>query len=187
MVAALITFTINAEMRATGKRMTSERFHTAGRRVGTGLTASVIVSRWTWAATLLSSNVGWKYGISGPLWHAAGATIQILLFATLAIQVKIRAPHIHTYLELIKIRWGTFSHVVFMIFALLCNMMVSAMVMLGGCATIEDLTGMSRTWSSFLIPAGVLIYTFNGGLRATFFASYIQTSITFAMLALFGF
>jgi hypothetical protein len=43
---------------------------TAGRMVKTGLTASVIVSQWTWAATLLqSSNVAWQYGVSGPFWY----------------------------------------------------------------------------------------------------------------------
>lgn len=44
-------------------------FSTAGRMIKTGLTASVIVSQWTWAATLLqSSNVAWQYGVSGPFW-----------------------------------------------------------------------------------------------------------------------
>ena len=57
------------------------------RSVKTGLTASVIVSQWTWAATLLqSSNVAWNYGISGPFWYASGATIQVLLFGILALQ-----------------------------------------------------------------------------------------------------
>ncbi len=43
----------------------SEHFNTAGRSVGTGLIAAVIVSQWTWAATLLqSSTVAHKYGIS---------------------------------------------------------------------------------------------------------------------------
>lgn len=38
--------------------------------IKTGLTASVIVSQWTWAATLLqSSNVAWQYGVSGPFWY----------------------------------------------------------------------------------------------------------------------
>ena len=50
------------EMKATGKKITSEHFNTAGRNVGAGLTAAVIVSQWTWAATLLqSSNVGWNW------------------------------------------------------------------------------------------------------------------------------
>lgn len=54
-----------------------------------GLTAAVIVSQWTWAATLLqSSNVAWQYGVSGPFWYASGASIQILLFGILAIQIK---------------------------------------------------------------------------------------------------
>ena len=35
--------------------VTSEHFNTAGRSIKTGLTASVIVSQWTWAATLLVS------------------------------------------------------------------------------------------------------------------------------------
>ena len=46
-----------------------ETYSTAGRMIKTGLTASVIVSQWTWAATLLqSSNVAWQYGVSGPFW-----------------------------------------------------------------------------------------------------------------------
>eukprot|EP01044_Picomonas_judraskeda_P040635 COSAG03_NODE_20047_length_325_cov_0.915929_1_plen_108_part_11 len=69
----------------------------------------------------------------------------------------------------------------------MCNMIVTSMLLLGGAATIQDLTGLDKTWSSFLIPLGVLVYTFNGGLRATFFASYLHTAIIFAMLALFGF
>jgi urea-proton symporter len=61
--------------------------------VKTGLTASVIISQWTWAATLLqSSNVAWQYGVSGPFWYASGATIQILLFGVLAISLKDVAP-----------------------------------------------------------------------------------------------
>ena len=45
-------------------------YSTAGRSIKTGLTASVIVSQWTWAATLLqSSNTAWQYGVSGPFWY----------------------------------------------------------------------------------------------------------------------
>mmetsp|Transcript_10293 Transcript_10293/g.20688 ORF Transcript_10293/g.20688 Transcript_10293/m.20688 type:complete len:107 (-) Transcript_10293:775-1095(-) len=53
----------------SGTMETSENFNTAGRMVKTGLTASVVVSQWTWAATLLqSSYVGYAYGVSGPFW-----------------------------------------------------------------------------------------------------------------------
>ena len=88
-------------------KMTSEHFNTAGRDVKTGLTAAVIVSQWTWAATLLqSSNVAWNFGISGPFWYASGASIQVLLFGVLAIEVKRKAPTCHTFLEMVKARSG---------------------------------------------------------------------------------
>ena len=35
-----------------------------------------------------SSNVAYKYGVSGPFWYASGATIQVLLFAILAVEIK---------------------------------------------------------------------------------------------------
>jgi len=65
---------------------TSEMFSTAGRTVKSGLVASAVVSSWTWAATLLqSSAVAHRYGVSGPFWYASGATVQIILFATIAL------------------------------------------------------------------------------------------------------
>ena len=39
------------EQKFAGVTITSEHFNTAGRDVKTGLTAAVIVSQWTWAAT----------------------------------------------------------------------------------------------------------------------------------------
>ena len=40
------------------------------------------------------------------LQYASGATVQILLFATLAIELKKRAPNAHTFLEVIRARYG---------------------------------------------------------------------------------
>lgn len=96
---------------------TSEMFSTAGRTVQSGLVASAVVSSWTWAATLLqSSGVAYRYGVSGPFWYASGATVQILLFATLAIELKRKAPNAHTFLEVIRARYGVYGHLVFTTF-----------------------------------------------------------------------
>ena len=60
---------------------TSEFFSIAGRSVKTGLAAFVIVSQWTWAATLLqSSSVAWSYEVSRLFGYASAATIQVVLF-----------------------------------------------------------------------------------------------------------
>lgn len=167
----------------SGGNMTSEHFNTAGRMVKTGLTASVIVSQWTWAATLLqSSNVAWKYGVSGPFWYASGATIQVLLFGVLAISLKTVAPRAHTFLEIVNARWGTKAHLTFMFFGFCANIIVTSMLLLGGAATVEALTGMDYRIASFLIPWGVILYTSVGGLHATFLASYIHTVVIFGVL-----
>merc|ERR1719238_174408 len=161
-----------------GTKITSEFFNTAGRDVKVGLTAAVIVSQWTWAATLLqSSNVAWAYGVSGPFWYASGATIQILLFGILAIEIKRRAPHAHTVCEMVRARWGKAAHVTFLIFCFLANIIVTSMLLLGGAATVNALTGMDISLASFLIPWGVIFYTAAGGLKATFLASYFHTAI----------
>merc|ERR1719271_277201 len=134
------------EKKFTASADTSEFFNTAGREVKTGLTASVIVSQWTWAATLLqSSNVAWQYGITGPFWYASGATIQILLFGILAIEIKRRAPAAHTFLEIIRVRWGALAHIVFLVFGLLANLIVSAMLLLGGCSVYNAVAGVDVT------------------------------------------
>jgi SSS family transporter len=164
-------------------KITSEHFNTAGRSVKTGLTASVIVSQWTWAATLLqSSNVAWKYGISGPFWYASGATIQVLLFGVIAISLKMIAPSAHTMCEIVYARWGKTAHITFLIFAIMANIIVTSMLLLGGAATVQALTGMRYELASFFIPWGVIAYTCAGGLHATFIASYIHTMIIFAVL-----
>jgi Na+/proline symporter len=82
--------------RYNNELQTSEAFSTAGRTVKSGLVASAVVSSWTWAASLLqSSSVTYRYGVSGPLWYASGATVQIILFACIAIEIKRRAPNAH--------------------------------------------------------------------------------------------
>eukprot|EP00439_Symbiodinium_sp_Y106_P043019 s5681_g5.t1 len=103
--SVLTTVMVYLDKYANGTEHTSEFFNTAGRSVKTGLTASVIVSQWTWAATLLqSSNVAWNYGVSGPFWYASGATIQVLLFGILAIEIKRRARTAHTVCEMVLAR-----------------------------------------------------------------------------------
>ena len=56
------------------------------------------------------------------------------------------------------------------------------MLLLGGAATVNALTGVDTNLASFLIPWGVILYTAAGGLKATFMASYLHTAIIFLIL-----
>jgi SSS family transporter len=166
----------------------AESFNTAGRSVNTGLIAAVIVSQWTWAATLLeSSTVAHQFGISGPFWYAAGASVQVLLFSVIAIQIKRVAPDAHTFVEIIRCRYGLRAHKIFLAFGLTTNVIVTAMLILGGSAVVNRLTGMPVPIAAFLIPVGVIGYTMHGGLLASFISAYLHTAIIHIMLLIFAF
>lgn len=128
----------------------------------------------------------YRYGVSGPFWYASGATVQILLFATLAIELKRRAPNAHTFLEVIKARYGTIPHVVFMVFGLVTNILVSLMLIVGGSATVNALTGMHTVAAIYLLPVGVVAYTLVGGLKATILTDWIHTFILLVIIIIFS-
>ncbi|KAF8622309.1 hypothetical protein AX15_007118 [Amanita polypyramis BW_CC] len=166
----------------------SEEFSSASRSVKPGLIAAGIVSAWTWAAGLLqSSAVAYRYGISGPWWYGAGATVQVLLFAMLAAKLKLNAPYAHTWLEIVGVRWGRVAHIVFMFFGFSTNIIVSAMLVLGGSAIVTNLTGMNTIAAVFLIPVGVALYVIVGGMRSTLLCDYTHTTVLFTIILVFVF
>ena len=114
--------------------------------------------------------------------YASGATIQVLLFGVLAISLKKVAPSAHTVAEIVNARWGKMAHLTFLFFCFAANIIVTSMLLLGGAATVQALTGVDYRIAAFLIPWGVILYTASGGLKATFLASYIHTAIIFAVL-----
>ncbi|KII91459.1 hypothetical protein PLICRDRAFT_156540 [Plicaturopsis crispa FD-325 SS-3] len=166
----------------------SDEFNSASRSVKPGLIASGIVSAWTWAATLLqSSTIAFDYGISGPYWYAAGATVQILLMAQNAAKLKMNAPNAHTFLEVIYVRWGVAMHLTGMFFGLATNLLVSSMLIVGSSATVTDLTGMPTLAACFLIPVTVVGYVVVGGMRATLLCDYSHTAVLYCIILFFMF
>jgi urea-proton symporter len=66
-VTHILKKTIGEDNKAT------EMFMTANRSVGTGLTASAVISSWLWSTAMLGSAlVGYNFGVAGPFWFAAG-------------------------------------------------------------------------------------------------------------------
>ncbi|KAK1834199.1 sodium symporter family protein [Podospora conica] len=186
--AAIMVVITWALKRYNYELQTSEMFTTAGRTLKSGLVAASVTSTWTWAATLLQSTaVAYKYGVSGPFWYASGATVQIILFATLAIELKRRAPNAHTFLEVVKARYGPVTHGVYIVFCCFCNILVTAMLLTGGSAVIENLTGAPVAATVFLFPMGVVVYTLFGGIKATFITDYINALVIIIIIFLFAF
>ncbi|ODV70080.1 Na+/solute symporter [Hyphopichia burtonii NRRL Y-1933] len=186
--AAIMVATTFCLKRYNKEIMTSENFSTAGRSVNTFLMSAAVVSSWTWAATLLTSTVQtYNNGVCGAYYYAAGATVQIILFSCLAIKGKERAPAAHTYLEIVKSRYGKVTHCVFIFWGLACNILVTAMLLSGGSAVVNDLTGMNIVAACLLLPLGVVVYTLFGGIKATFLTDYAHTVVIIVILMVFGF
>lgn len=166
----------------------AEEFSTASRSVKPGLISAGIVSSWTWSATLLtSSTFAYDYGVCGPMWYGAMGTLQILLFALIAIKIKANAPGAHTFPEIVLSRHGTLAHVTYLFNGFATNMLVGACLVLGGAQVVEALSGMNVYAANFLIPIVVGAYVIAGGLRSTFIADYVHTVILFVVILIFGF
>ena len=90
-------------------------------------------------------------------WYGSGATVQVILFAYLAIQLKRRAPNAHTFLEAVRARYGPATHGVYIFFGLATNFLVTAMLLTGGSAVIQDLTGVPTAAACYLLPIGTSV------------------------------
>lgn len=77
-------------------------------------------------------------------------------------------------LEAIRIRFGTSSHLVFFAYGVTVQILVTAALLLGGSASLTATTGASTVAMNYFIPLDVGLYTYLGGLKATFLSDYIQ-------------
>lgn len=159
-------------------RNTAEWFLSAGRNMKGGIVTASIVSTWTWAATIMvSSKMGYDYGISGPYWYAAGATIPILLFSVVAVYVKKLAPQLHTFPEFILYRYDKKTHWIMIIIGLLACTIVTTMVILGGALALNVLTGINVKIAVLVIPLAFCFYSSITGLRGSIITDYLQVAI----------
>ncbi|KAJ5902331.1 hypothetical protein N7495_002859 [Penicillium taxi] len=181
--AALMSLASFALKRYFAEVQDSEMYLTAKRSVRAGLIASSVVSSWTLSATLLSStNFGYLYGISATFWFGAGCSIPILTFAVLAIELKRMAPNAHTFLELVKFRYGAPGHIVLTIYSLIYQIFIAVNLLVGGAEVFHLTTGMNQVATCFLFPLGVCIYTFFGGIKATFLTEWVHTVILYMIM-----
>ncbi|KAF8488082.1 Na+/solute symporter [Gautieria morchelliformis] len=165
-----------------------EEFTSASRNVKPGLICCGIVSAATWSATLLqSSTAAYTFGVSGPWWYGVGGTAQLGFFTMVAAKIKMNANGAHTFLEIVKVRFGTSAHILFTFYGLLCNLIVCGSLLLGGAATVNALTGVNIDAACLLLPVGIAVYVVFGGLRATFVCDWSHTLILFIIIYLFLF
>ncbi|AEO66748.1 uncharacterized protein THITE_2115106 [Thermothielavioides terrestris NRRL 8126] len=109
----------------------------------------------------------------------------IVFFSLLGIACKLRVPEAHTLLEIVRIRYGKLGHIVWIVLCLINNIIAVANMLLGASAAITALTGMHIIAATFLLPAGVVLYTFVGGIKATFLTDYFHTFVITIIICFF--
>jgi Na+/proline symporter len=125
----------------------------ANRSVGVGLTASAVISSWLYSTALLGNSLlTYRYGLALGVWWGASASTMVCFLSLISIQAKRRAPNAHTLLELIKVRYGTFAHILWIFLCLVNNILVFSSMLLGAAAAVTSLTGMNVIASTYLLP-----------------------------------
>lgn len=164
----------------------TEMFMVANRSVGTGLTTSAVFSSWMWVnETIYCALQTYNYGIALPIWWGGGLSFQIALMAVLGVLAKIRIPHAHTSLEIVRIRYGRLGHIAFMILCLVLNILGCSNLLFTGSSVLSAMTGMHFVASTILLPAGVVVYTVLGGIKATFLTDFLHTTIALILIIYF--
>ncbi|KAJ4296803.1 hypothetical protein N0V90_006851 [Kalmusia sp. IMI 367209] len=134
----------------------TETFMVANRSVGTGLTSAAVIASWLYSTALLAGSLlTYRYGLALGVWWGASASTMICLMAFLSIEAKRKAPNAHTMLEIVRVRYGNKVHILWIFLALVNNA---------------------------LVFSGVAIYTYFGGLKATFLTDYVHTTIIMIIL-----
>ena len=76
------------------------------------------------------------------MWNSSGASVAIFLFGIVGLKLKERAPTATTIMQVLRCRWGTVTHIVFLCLMLLTNWFVTTTNILGGAQVIAAMTGL---------------------------------------------
>ncbi|ODV96528.1 hypothetical protein PACTADRAFT_39464 [Pachysolen tannophilus NRRL Y-2460] len=165
----------------------TEMFMVANRSVGIGLTGSAVLSSWLWATVILWSVVMvYNYGIGSAYLYAATSSVQIAILTVIGIEAKLKIPHAHTSLEIIQLRYGKYTHILYIFLCLVNNLLSCASMILGASSAIVAMCGIHVVAANLLLPFGVICYTVVGGLKSTFLTDYIHTVIALIVFIYFA-
>lgn len=164
-----------------------DTFFDAGGDVNMGMIACFVVAKWTWTASFSwSTNTTVKYGLAGHFWCAAGAAIQLFLFAIVGCEIRIKAPGAKTFLQVIRARHGAITHLIVMTFALFANAVISSMVMAEGTTMLTSVTdGLTKEVATLVLAIVVGLFTVVGGIGGSIYVAYFSCAIMMSIVMVY--
>ncbi|ABN65775.2 urea transport protein [Scheffersomyces stipitis CBS 6054] len=162
----------------------TETFSVADRSVKRFLACSSVYASWSWADEILQTvSMIYNYGVQASFYYGAGLSVQMCVMALIGISAKKRAPQAHTSLEIVGLRYGKATHILFLFLCLVTNLISCSSMLLSASGAISIISGnLSIVASTLLIPFGVLLYTTFGGLKATFLTDYVHSFVLLLIL-----
>jgi Na+/proline symporter len=110
---------------------------------------------WMWInETVFSCVMCYNYGIAAPMWYGTALSFQVATMAMLGVLSKLRVPHAHTSLEIVRRRYGNVGHVVFTCLNLINNIFGCSSMILAGSQLVVGISGMHIVAATILLPFG---------------------------------
>lgn len=186
-VVLLILFyglTLYVALRIRRKKENADAYMTAGNRVGFGVAAASMTATWIWASSLYASATsGYNYGISGPIHYGLWGALMILFIYPFGRRIRQIAPRAHTLAEIMRARHGSSSQLLLAGSNVVGSIMSLMTNFVAGGALIALFSPLSFVQGVIAVAAGVLLYTFWSGFRASALTDFMQV---LAMLLLVG-
>jgi len=149
----------------------------AGRNVGLALAAATSMGTWiTSNTTLVAPQLTYQFGIWGMIGYSMAA-LGLILFAPMARRIKLLMPEGYTCGDFIRLRYGKFAWIIFLIVSFFYAMGWLVSLGMAGGILLQSLSGLDYHIGMSVILFVCVAYTLLGGLRAVIATDYIQTII----------
>ncbi|MGO1522975.1 MAG: sodium:solute symporter family protein, partial [Nesterenkonia sp.] len=181
---AFYGITLFVALRIRRRKENADAYMTAGNRVGFGIAAASMTATWIWASSLYASATsGYTYGISGPIHYGLWGALMILFIYPFGRRIRRVAPKAHTLAEIMRARHGSSSQLMLAGSNVVGSLISLMSNFVAGGAIIALFSPLSFIQGALIVAAGVLLYTFWSGFRASSLTDVMQV---LAMLLLVG-
>lgn len=181
---AFYGITLFVALRIRKKKENADAYMTAGNSVGFGIAAASMTATWIWASSLYASATsGYVYGISGPIHYGLWGALMILFIYPFGRRIRKVAPRAHTLAEILRARHGASSQLMLAGSNVVGSLISLMSNLVAGGAIIALFSPLSFIQGVLAVAAGVLLYTFWSGFRASSLTDVMQVM---AMMLLVG-
>ncbi|KAI3379796.1 hypothetical protein SNEBB_011039 [Seison nebaliae] len=166
-----------------GRKEPLDTFFTAGGRVSAGLTATQIISKWMPLSTITTPGAHFALsGIGAVFWAVTGYFVQLIFTALISLQFKVTAPGAKTFLQAIQARYSKRTHIFFIAFSVLTNIIYATFLIAEGAVLIEEVTeDTSSIIAALLLIILSACFISIAGFGGIVYFSYVNVAVIFCV------